>query len=411
MVNKILIGLTGSFGSGCHTMSTVLERKHGFRWLKLSEEVRKKAPELRCDENNREHLQNVGNYLRQEYGTHYLARAALYKAKNIDAERIVFHGIRNVGEVNEFRKYPNFYLVALDCSKDKRWSRLQDVYSGDKKLFDKHDTRDKDEGLPYGQQVLKCVEEADILFLNNEDYPTEPRKDHELSSRFTPHLGLIVGDKLRNPNRDETMMTVASTLALRSHCIKRRVGAVLCDASGHIISAAFNEVPRGERKCFEVYRMCYRDHVRNKFKKELISSYDHCPKCSKELSLIDQTFQCENCKKDLSDDIPGYKALDKCRSLHAEETTILKAAHYQIKDSTLYSTTFPCLQCAKRILHSGIKQVIYVDPYPEKEPIVMLEENKVRTKKFEGVKALAYYKLFYPYQQILERKIKEKVSI
>lgn len=410
MTNKILIGLTGSFGSGCHALSEVLEQKHDFRCLKLSEEVREKAKELGCDENNRDQLQDVGNYLRQEYGTNYLARAVLEKAKNIKKERIVFHGIRNVGEINEFRKYPNFYLVAVDCSKDNRWSRLQEL-KDDKKQFDKQDKRDKDEGLPYGQQVLKCVEEADILFLNNEDYPTELKKQDELSSRFAAHLGLIVGDKLRNPNKDETMMTVASTLALRSHCLKRRVGAVLCDASGHIVSAAFNEVPRGEEKCFDKYRMCYRDLVRDKFKKELINSYKHCPKCSKELTLKEQTYQCKNCEKDLSKDIPGYKALDKCKSLHAEETTILKMGRTQVEKSILYSTTFPCLQCAKRILHAGIDEVVYIDPYPEKEPIMMLEENKVRTRQFEGVKALAYYKLFYRYQEILERDIEQRVSI
>ncbi|MCK4308346.1 hypothetical protein KAW50_08985 [candidate division WOR-3 bacterium] len=408
MTNKILIGLTGSFESGCHDLSKVLELKHGFRCLKLSKEVRKKARELGYDENNREQLQDVGNQLRQKYRTNYLARAVL--DKNVNAERIIFHGIRNVGEVNEFRKYPNFYLVAVDCSKDKRWSRLQHLYNGDKKQFDKQDKRDKDEGLPYGQQVLKCVEEADILFLNNEDYPTELKKQDELSSRFAAHLGLIVGDKLRNPNKDETMMTVASTLALRSHCIKRRVGAVLCDASGHIVSAAFNEVPRGEEKCFDKYRMCYRDLVRNKFKKQLINSYKYCPKCSKELSFKEDTYQCKNCGKDLSDDIPGYKALDKCRSLHAEETTILKMGRTQVEKSILYSTTFPCLQCAKRILHAGIDQVVYIDPYPEKESILMLEP-KVQTRQFEGVKALAYYKLFYRYQETLERDIKQKVSI
>ena len=88
-----------------------------------------------------------------------------------------------------------------------------------------------------------------------------------------------------------------------------------------------------------------------------------------------------------------------------------KNFNYQLENSTLYSTTFPCLQCAKRILHSGIKQVVYVDPYPEEEPIKVLEENKVLTKKFEGVKAQAYYKLFYRYQEVLEERIKEKVSI
>ena len=108
--------------------------------------------------------------------------------------------------------------------------------------------------------------------------------------------------------------------------------------------------------------------------------------------------------------IPSFKALDKCRSLHAEETTILKVADGQINGSILYSTTFPCLQCAKRILHSGIKQIVYIDPYPEEESIKMLEGGDVKTEKFQGVKAQAYYKLFYPFREILEKEIRDRLS-
>ncbi len=225
---------------------------------------------------------------------------------------------------------------------------------------------------------------------------------------FRIHLDLIIGNKLRNPSEEETMMTAAATLALISQCIKRRVGAVLCDSSGYIISAAYNEVPGDQEKCFDKYGMCYRDFVRSKFNKDLLSNFEFCPICSHELN-IDGTI-CKNCGKDLSYLIPPFKALDKCRSLHAEETTILKVADHQINGSILYSTTFPCLQCAKRILHTGIKQVVYVDPYPEEESIKMLEGGGVKTKKFEGVKAQAYYKLFHPFREILEKEIRDRLS-
>lgn len=183
---------------------------------------------------------------------------------------------------------------------------------------------------------------------------------------------------------------------------------VLCDSSGYIISAAYNEVPGDQEKCFDKYGMCYRDFVRSKFNKDLLSNFEFCPICSHELN-IDGTI-CKNCGKDLSYLIPPFKALDKCRSLHAEETTILKVADHQINGSILYSTTFPCLQCAKRILHTGIKQVVYVDPYPEEESIKMLEGGGVKTKKFEGVKAQAYYKLFHPFREILEKEIRDRLS-
>jgi len=408
MENKVLIGLTGSFGSGCSTLRKVLEEYYDFVSYKLSEEVREEAKKENIDESNRENLQNLGNSLRKEKGTNYLALRALEKAKQANGNRIIFHGIRNFGEVKEFRKHADFYLIAVDCSKDNRWERLKGIYKGDFRLFERDDKRDKNEGLDYGQQVLRCVEDADIVFINDENYTTQIKIQNTLRDLFRTHLDLITGDKLRNPTQEETMMTAAATLALNSHCIKRRVGAVLC-RFGYIISAAYNEVPGDQKKCLDEYGMCYRDHVRSEFNKGLLSNFTFCPICSKKLNIASGTI-CKNCGKDLSYFIPQFKALDKCRSLHAEETVILKVAGDQINGSILYSTTFPCLQCAKRILHSGIKQIVYIDPYPEEESIEMLESGGVKTEKFQGVKAQAYYKLFYPFREILEKEIRDRLS-
>lgn len=408
MREKILIGLTGSFGSGCSILRKTLNEFYEFDSFKLSDEVRAEARRQNLDENDRDVLQSIGNELREKNGNDYLAKKAIERATLSNKNKIVFHGIRNIGEIFEFRKYPNFYLIAVDCSKDNRWERLKDRYDGDRKLFEKNDKRDKNEGLSYGQQVLRCVEEADILFINDENYETEIRIKKTLKERFWSHLGLITGKELRNPSIKETMMTAASTLALQSHCIKRRVGSVLCDKDGYIVSAAYNEVPTKQKKCVEEYGMCYRDHVRIKFKKEFLENLDYCPKCAKQ-PKVSNPYLCNECEYDLSELLPEYKALDKCRSLHAEETTILKAAHYQIKDSVLYTTTFPCMQCAKRILQVNIDRVIYIDPYPEEESIIMLEKGGVKTEKFEGIKAQAYYKLFYWVQEIMEQKIKQEL--
>ncbi len=51
--------------------------------------------------------------------------------------------------------------------------------------------------------------------------------------------------------------------------------------------------------------------------------------------------------------------------LHAEANAILKTAknNQNCKDSTLYVTMSPCKECAKLIIQSGIKKVIYRDLY------------------------------------------------
>ena len=44
---------------------------------------------------------------------------------------------------------------------------------------------------------------------------------------------------------------------------------------------------------------------------------------------------------------------------HAEFNAILNSGGRSLKDGTLYVTLFPCNECAKAIVQSGIKKVIY----------------------------------------------------
>lgn len=51
--------------------------------------------------------------------------------------------------------------------------------------------------------------------------------------------------------------------------------------------------------------------------------------------------------------------------LHAEANAITKVAksNNSSENSTLYVTSSPCLECAKLIIQSGIKRVVYCDKY------------------------------------------------
>lgn len=55
------------------------------------------------------------------------------------------------------------------------------------------------------------------------------------------------------------------------------------------------------------------------------------------------------------------------RVVHAEMEAILSCARNYVstKGSELYCTTFPCHNCAKHIIASGIKRVTYIEPYPK----------------------------------------------
>ena len=46
---------------------------------------------------------------------------------------------------------------------------------------------------------------------------------------------------------------------------------------------------------------------------------------------------------------------------HAEFNAILNSGARDLKGSTLYVTLFPCNECTKAIIQSGIKHIVYLD--------------------------------------------------
>lgn len=60
-------------------------------------------------------------------------------------------------------------------------------------------------------------------------------------------------------------------------------------------------------------------------------------------------------------------ALEYGRIVHAEMSAICDAARVgrPLENTTLYCTTFPCHMCAKHIIASGIKKVVFLEPYPK----------------------------------------------
>ena len=65
------------------------------------------------------------------------------------------------------------------------------------------------------------------------------------------------------------------------------------------------------------------------------------------------------------------------RVVHAEMEAILSCARQGIstRGATLYSTTFPCHNCAKHILASGIERVVFVEPYLKSKALEFHDES------------------------------------
>ena len=74
--------------------------------------------------------------------------------------------------------------------------------------------------------------------------------------------------------------------------------------------------------------------------------------------------------------------------LHAEANAITKLARSgnNSDGSTLYVTASPCIECAKLIIQSGIRRVVYAEKYRLTDGIDLLEKAgvKVEYKALEG---------------------------
>jgi len=455
--STVILGFTGSIGSGCTYISKLIPNIRApkkYKYYRLSDVIREALKSDGIDEPSVNQLQDKGNELRRNNKRNHLIVLLLEK---IDSEwipgedfGIVIDGIKNEGEVTALRQFPFFYLFSVQALKEIRGKRvIEDGRFKNWEEFNTADLRDQLEEYKYGQQVPKCSYLSDIIILNDTDIPSVATVERERFVRgiHEKYIKLIESlqnqDKLQGiaPTIDELCMTMAYVLSKSSSCLKRQVGAVVAGISKienggesftgkalempFIVSSGYNEVPLGSYQCIyhPDYEKCYRDYLQEAFAQNLV----HCPKCGRKIDFevkcpfcgqsykeflktckschkeIDFIFNCLGCSSNIFDlYIPGSKKapgklLDMCRALHAEEVALLQLAQYSGKtreNLVLYVTTQPCNLCSNKIVLAGIKKVVYAEPYSMKEAEEVLKNGNVETKRFEGVKSSAYFKLY-----------------
>lgn len=71
--------------------------------------------------------------------------------------------------------------------------------------------------------------------------------------------------------------------------------------------------------------------------------------------------------------------------LHAEANAITKVAksNNSSDGATLYITTSPCMECAKLIIQSGIRRVVYSDSYHSNDGLELLKRASIEIKYIE----------------------------
>ena len=144
------------------------------------------------------------------------------------------------------------------------------------------------------------------------------------------------------PDWDAYFMGIAEVVASRSNCSRRHVAAVVV-RDRHILSTGYNGTPHGVVNCFA----------------------GGCPRCA-------HTSK-------------SGTHLEECLCVHAEQNAICQAAlhGHAIEGATIYVTISPCLTCAKLIINSGIKEVVYGGDYPYLDTVEqMFRQSGVKCRRF-----------------------------
>lgn len=131
-------------------------------------------------------------------------------------------------------------------------------------------------------------------------------------------------------------MRIAMLAATRSTCLRRQVGAVIVK-SKKVLATGYNGSPSGLKHCLDIG--CLREEL----------------------------------------GIPSGQRHELCRAIHAEQNAIIQAATsgISIEGSILYSTTFPCILCAKMLINAGIREIYITEGYPDDLSRQMLDEAGV----------------------------------
>ncbi len=144
------------------------------------------------------------------------------------------------------------------------------------------------------------------------------------------------------PDWDTYFMDIACVVSRRGNCSRRKVGAVIV-SDRRIISTGYNGTPRGIRNCCE----------------------GGCARCASTA--------------------PSGSGLSECVCSHAEENAITQSAYHGVrtKGAAIYVTISPCLTCAKMIINSGIREVIYGGDYAFNEQTrALFAEAGVACRKY-----------------------------
>lgn len=127
--------------------------------------------------------------------------------------------------------------------------------------------------------------------------------------------------------KDKFFMDIAQRTSEQSHCISKKVGALIVK-DGRIISMGYNGTPSGYVNCEQHFK-------------------------ANTWMLYDNMWRMH------------HHNWSQVHEIHAEMNAVMFAAKsgISVEGSTLYCNYFPCQHCLKNLVQTGIKRIVYKREY------------------------------------------------
>ncbi len=449
---ELVIGLVGSLGTNLDALCSSLDKVLSGLGYKSTPPIRLSSflrefprwqdlPTARSCEYFDRHM-DAGNTLRRDSDcSDALALLAVTNILNLrenstgsrekpaQATAYILRSLKTPGEVEFLRDiYEDHFIcigahepramrvnrLAEDISHSEVGRRSEDCRADAERLISRDQNEESDQ---FGQNVRKASPMADIFV------------DASMAeSQLQRALGLYFSDPFITPTDDEVGLYYAHASALRSASLGRQVGAAILDEKGAILSVGTNEMPRpgGGLYSAEVPKdknhrqfrggLDKSDELKKSVLVELISLMKELQWLKGNLASQSTAQLVKTISQGSSTALGGTGSFGAIRvnqliefvpEVHAEMAALIDAARrgVSIQNTTLYTTTFPCHDCAKHIVAAGIPRVVYLDPYPKslvedlyREQIDVdtkdLVPDRVAFQRFIGVAPRRYIDLF-----------------
>lgn len=305
-----------------------------------------------------------------------------------------------------------FLLLGVHDELHRRIDHLCNDKKMKKKQALKLVERDKDEKSDkFGQKVNSTFHLADCFVALTGSY-------ERLGCDLRRIVELCFGNPFITPTFDELAMFQAFSTALRSADLSRQVGAVVT-RDQQILGTGANECPSAGGGLYWPRRVtpssCVSDADNGRdFQRGYDSNKHEQRKIAKRLAKqIAEKGNKDQRKmifqKLLAGDIRDLTEYG--RVVHAEMEAMLSCARQgiAIQGAELYSTTFPCHNCAKHIIAGGIRRVVYVEPYAKSKALDFHDDSILTPGKNIGDKKTGV--LFEPFVGVGPRRFFDLFSM